>query len=213
MGTNTRVNEFVLGAIPMQELQEALRRNVSLVVGHEDEILKWLAYGDNIVKVCDVVLGHAKIIKEKIDYIIATFRDEIDYSRTITDLIKVGKYDEVSEGVNEENYPSDEGVIKWRVEYAVFDFGRDILSDEVIPEIKKKGYLPTTIKETLIFRERHTNVQQEYSIIMALGSFSESGDVVYLRRKGLKCLIKARPMDTLWSSSCRFLGIRKISSY
>lgn len=50
-------DKFVFGVGPAEKIQEAFRRNIKDVRGHEMEILEWLAEGDNIVKVGQVAHG------------------------------------------------------------------------------------------------------------------------------------------------------------
>lgn len=53
-------NEFVFGVGPADKIQTALRRNQQ-VIGHEMEILEWLATGDNVSRLGEVIRGFSEI--------------------------------------------------------------------------------------------------------------------------------------------------------
>ena len=106
-----------------------------------------------------------------------TYTVTVDYSKSVTELVKEGKYDWANDSITTSNFPSKEKGSK-RVEITLFKFKENITSKEVVKKMKAKGYRPATIKELLTLGVNKPDLQRG-NWIVALGSkwLGSFGDV------------------------------------
>ncbi len=136
----------------------------------------------------------------------------VDYSRSISDLLKAGKYDAVDpllRSVNEGSFLSSEKEKK-EVEFGLFHFGKYMLSAKAVSEMKKAGYHPATTQELLLWGENNSEKYSKHPVF-ALGSIV---DIDGGRRAGVLRKASGRHCADLvffgsgwWLDSC-FLAVR-----
>ena len=135
----------------------------------------------------------------------------VDETKTVEELVSEGKYDFDNDNINSENFSRPENGTKIEKNIVLFDFGKKMISEQVIAEMEKKGYRPATAHENLSLGIALPELQRDFSII-ALGSVCVMDDICYV--VGL-CEIGGRRYAGLgrfsanWGGSCRFAGIRK----
>lgn len=94
----------------------------------------------------------------------------VDYTMSLSDMIKVGQYNWVNSDVSEKNFPRNSatnGQVTTKAE--LLHFGRDISSDDALAEMGKLRFRPATLEELLAFGAKYPEVQREFPIV-ALGS-------------------------------------------
>ena len=117
-------------------------------------------------------------------------------------LIKKQKFNYVNSNITETNFPKPD---RFSTDYKVFIFDRYILSEDVIKEMEKEGYVPANIYELLSYTGKET-------WLIALGSACVSGGylrVLCLCGSGSGRELRLDSFDGDWSNFCRFVGVRK----
>lgn len=151
-------------------------------------------------------------IEEVIDITI-----NIDYTKTINELIKDGKYNWVNSGVTAENFSiSPEMTEKKEVSAKLFHFNRDISSEDVISEMDKVGYRPANLTELLSWGILFPELQKQFPIV-ALGAVWEKEEeeddyisyVPYLSGHDSWREIYLHWLILKWSNRYRFLAVMK----
>ncbi|HMP67491.1 MAG TPA: hypothetical protein PKA60_01970 [Candidatus Paceibacterota bacterium] len=144
-----------------------------------------------------------------VSYITATYKQSVDYRRTIYDSLKAGKYDEVNKDINDKNFLSPEfGEIE--VEFAMFHFNRNISSENAIASMMAEVYRPATMREKLAFGEKNPEVQLEFPVV-ALGQIIKlhgRRHVGGLGRNGSRRDVDLYHFDGDWDARYRFLAVR-----
>ncbi len=135
----------------------------------------------------------------------------INYSRSVEDGIKAGKYDWSNSDITSSHFPSEEVGTK-EVPIELVHFGRDIKTDEILSELDKMGMRPAILKELLALGEKRPDLQREFPVI-ALGSVWQNPRgyrfCAFLFRFGsLRDLRLAWVVDR-WGDYCRFAAVRK----
>jgi hypothetical protein len=130
-------------------------------------------------------------------------------SISLSDRIALGKYDSISDGINENNFPIIVGK-DYEVKYKIFLFnGRFISSDGVIKKMKIEGYHAGNIAELLKLGEIKPELQMEFPIV-ALDSVCDYHDVpvldYYVNTRRL--ILCSRRPD--WPCTYRFLGVCQV---
>lgn len=127
----------------------------------------------------------------------------------LSTLIEAIKFDWVNSDITDDLFATPKEV---STDYRIFDFGRNISSEEAIKEMEKDGYRPANAWELLGYAKIGWNNKD---LVVALGSVGGVGggrDVPYLRR-----VDSGRDLDLGWWGSdwgvyYRFLGVRNLSS-
>ena len=134
----------------------------------------------------------------------------VDYTMSLADMIKAGKYDWTNHDITEKRFPvKGEGKKETAVE--LIHFNRVMNSNQVEQELDKMGLRPGTIEELLAFGATFPETQRKFPIL-ALGSVAEiSGGrvVAYLDGGGSERRLRLYWPDNDWSVVCRFLAVRK----
>lgn len=139
-----------------------------------------------------------------------TYNIMVDYTRSLTEMIKAGKYDWVNDDIDSKHL-SLKGKGKHELSATLFHFDRYIKSDDAIAKMDKQGYRPAAIEELLALGEKYPDLQREF-LIVALGSVW--WDLGY---RGVPCLDQSSSDRDLglyrfsgeWDPHCRFLALRK----
>ena len=134
----------------------------------------------------------------------------INYTRTIEDGVKAGKYDWANSDITTNHFPSKETGTK-EVSIELIHFGQDKTTDEVLSELDKKGLRPATLKELLALGEKHPDLQREF-LIVAFGSVWQDADdryCAYLDGGGSERGLDLGWVDGRWDDFFRFAAVRK----
>ena len=138
----------------------------------------------------------------------------VDYTRTVAEMVKVGKYDWSNNNITADHYPipQDKAGKKEDINTKVFHFNRAISSADAVKEMEKEGYRPATAHEIMDFGEKNPELQRQFPIV-ALGSVWQYGIlyrfVLVLGEGGSKRLLKLSFWDGGWADFYRFLAVRK----
>lgn len=150
--------------------------------------------------------------KDKIAISKSSYDVVVDYSRTLAEMVEVGKYDFVNDDITAEHF-AVEGEGKHKVAVTLFHFNRYIESDEVIAEMDRQGFRPDNIEELLALGEQHPELQRMF-LIVGLGS-------VWLNSNGKRNVpslyensncnrgLDLPWFDYGWGGDYRFAGARK----
>ena len=119
-------------------------------------------------------------------------------------LLKNYSFRYVNENITDENFPY---VKREHGDYKIFSFNKYILSEEVIKEMDKEGYIPCTIHELLEWEEWNG-----IDFVVALGSVCELDGyrhVAYLCGISDHRGLGMGYLDGDWIGSYQFAGVRK----
>jgi len=128
---------------------------------------------------------------------------------SLRSLISACNLDWVNSNVTAENFPIPAG-FQFATETKLFHFERTVSSEEVITEMKLKGWNPATIFDLLEFGAKNPELQRQIPII-ALGSVCEIDSVrhvVYLRKRGAEREIRLHWFVRPWGGRFLFLAVR-----
>lgn len=122
--------------------------------------------------------------------------------------IAVGEYDESNTGINQENFPDDPTAVgEWL--WRLFDFERDISSEDAARAITACGWQPAKLDHLLALGAKYPREQLNYPIT-AVGSCSATRFPVV----PLLCCTPSgkRSLDLQWWTAswptfCRFLAV------
>lgn len=141
------------------------------------------------------------------------FRVIVDYSKSLTEMIRAGNYDAVERNIDADHFPiKDQGKIGLDIE--LIHYGKYMFGDDIIRDLNSRGLRPATLPELLAFGSAYPNKQREFPI-MALGS-------LWRRWHGFRCVPFLHGLDSNsrrwlsfrfwfggWYDICRFAAIRK----
>lgn len=136
----------------------------------------------------------------------------VDYSKTLDDMIALGKYDWKNYDLTAKRFSiTGEGVQEFEARY--FHFNRAISSEDALRLIKEDdgGWEPAKTEHLLVFGANNPDEQRKFPIV-ALGSVGEvSGDrlVPYLDGDGSRRNLGLYWFDGGWGACCRVLAVRK----
>ena len=138
-----------------------------------------------------------------------TYTVTADYSKTIDEMLKNGKYDWANDDITADHFPSKEKGTK-RIKIALFKFDHDISGEDVIRKMGK-GFRPASLKEILSLGAQYPDLQRK-DWIVALGSTWRDSDgnvyVPYLGNDGGFRSLYLRWWDGDWRSYWRFAGVQ-----
>jgi len=138
----------------------------------------------------------------------------VDYSKTLQQMLTDGNYDWTDSDISEKNFHliTEINDDKRSVSAKLFCFGRNISSQEVISKIKKAGYRPATITELLVLGKNYPKIQKKFSVV-ALGSvWHNAGGFRYVPVLGFSNRGRGVVLswyDGRWSDHFYFLAINK----
>lgn len=140
-----------------------------------------------------------------------TYPVSVDYSLSVKQVVKLGKYDWVNSDINDKNYKTGK---KGKAEVAVelIHFNRPISSEDALKKIDQNGYRPAELHELLTLGEKHPNLQREFFIV-ALGSVWQDPNgnrsVPCLYRNASKRNLYLFWLGSDWADGWRFAVVRK----
>ena len=135
----------------------------------------------------------------------------VDYSRTVADGIRAGRYDYVNSDITARHFPTTRtGTHEEKVELMHLD--RDISTEDALREMDAHGYRPADLHELLAFGEKYPEIQREFPVV-ALGSVwrSRAGSryVPSLDGDGTERDLGLEWDARDWDAGCRFAVVRK----
>lgn len=152
----------------------------------------------------------AKFAQMVVGVVRQTFKVVVDYGRSLSEMVKAGRYDWVNENIISENFPGA-GHGKAEREIVLFHFNRAISSDDAIKGMESAGYRPAVVEELLALGEVQPELQRHFPIV-ALGSVWQdprgNRSVPYLGRFGAERSLDLFCFDDDWDGSCRFAAVR-----
>ena len=182
--------------------------NVLREKGITDEEIHSLVTKDGDVLIGAIADAIVEFLKKTKKIIYSIF---VDYTKSIEELVKLGKYDWANGDITTKNFPTKRSG-KMKTEINLIHFDRSISSEEVLKELDKMGYRAAELYELLTFGARYPDVQREFPVV-ALGSVwqspSASRCVAYLRRRDSKRYLLLYDFGRGWSAYCRFAAVRK----
>lgn len=130
---------------------------------------------------------------------------------SLADRIARGKYDWVNDDITEAHFPTNIPA-DYDVEYKLFHFDRNILSEDAIREMEREGFRPGTLAELLTLGETQPELQKQFPVI-ALGSVWRGSDG-YRNVPALDWDDDGRGLGLVWfeddwDADFRFLAVRK----
>lgn len=141
---------------------------------------------------------------------------EIDYQLSLSEILRLGKYDQVNESVNEVNFPLVSNELKSTELIAkLFKFGGLVGSEEATQLMKADGFDPSPIRELIFLGLRYPFLQQSFFIVGLGSTWKRYGDLFVpgLSKNSInQRIINLYSYKGIWPSSCRFLGIQKMSA-
>ncbi len=143
--------------------------------------------------------------------VVPAYSAVVDYSQSLVEMVSAGKYDWVSEGITEKNFPKTMSG-KVRVNFELVHFNRNITSDIAVMGLGGMGLRPATIWELLAFGAKYPELQREFPVV-ALGSVAKIEDSRHV--VGFFMIVSKRSVDHLctwghdWTRNVRFLAVRK----
>lgn len=97
-----------------------------------------------------------------------TYPITVNYDLSLAAMVGAGQYNWVHLDITEKNFPvSKKGIQNVTIE--VIQFDRAVRSEEVLPQLDRRGLRPATIEELLALGAKYPEMQQRFSIA-AFGS-------------------------------------------
>lgn len=135
----------------------------------------------------------------------------VDYSQTVEELIRSGRYDWVNSDITPRNFPSRE---KGQAQLDIFllNFDRNISSEDAIKAMDAQSLRPAILEELLTLGIAFPDLQRQNSIV-ALGSTwrlpGGSESVPYLYGSGSLRGLSLAWFGGVWAPHWRFAAARK----
>lgn len=145
----------------------------------------------------------------------------VDYSRNLEQMIAAGRYggdgDNWNRDITFKRFPIVGSGIA-HLEFAIFDFGRAISSDDAVEAIraydKTNPWEPAKTEHTLAYGASYTGGQKKNPIIGLGSSATVDGDICVLRLRlrvsGRDHRLGLDKRNVIWTAQCGFLAIRII---
>jgi hypothetical protein len=138
------------------------------------------------------------------------FRIEVDYSSSIAEMIRAGRYDRVHRAVTPRNFRLTSSGHRL-VELVLVQFSHHVAPLEAVVMMRERGYRPAVIEELLALGSRHPDLQRTIPIA-ALGTAR-----VVENRRFVPCLGGSKSERELnlvviyrrWSVYYRFAFVRE----
>lgn len=165
-----------------------------------------------------------------------TYIVSVDYTRTLAQMIEVGKYDWEASDITEEHFPIERpsnfsvptidgghhrtlSVQNCEVKLVLVHLNNVARTDEVVRYMDKLGLRPARIEELLAFGEKYPDIQRHFPVA-AIGSFwVDSGhrNVPFLDSGSYRRISDERRILSLdwdgralkWADRYRFLAVSK----
>jgi hypothetical protein len=199
-------SEFLKGAGKMWAIMQVIV-NAVLEMGGSDEDLHRLLNDNSLVKqIAELIVSGKKAVAK-------TYNVMVDYSMSLADMIKAGKYDWSNDDITDKRF-SFQGTGQHEVELVMVHLNRSATTREVRQYMDEQGLEPAKIEHLLAFGATYPEIQREFPIIALGSSFVPvHGDRIYpylhCRGGGRMLSLRWNDDDRPWVESCRFLAVGK----
>lgn len=144
---------------------------------------------------------------------VQTYAVSVDYSLSIEEMVRAGRYDWSNESITSKNFPRLQSWGKREVEVELVHLDRYMRNgDGVIRELDKRGYRPATLPELLALGAQYPDLQRTYSI-PAFGSVWQDPDgdryVAYLDGRASNRGLDLDWLEDGWRLYWCFAAVRK----
>jgi len=141
----------------------------------------------------------------------SVFSIVVDYSLSLAEMVKAGKYDWVNDDITAKHFPA-KGEGKKELAIELIHFNRRTSSEEALQEMDKQGFRPATIEELLALGSAYPELQRKFPIA-ALGSVWQDPNGY----RHVPCLGESVSRRSLhlhwlgggWGGDWRFAAVRK----
>lgn len=139
------------------------------------------------------------------------FKVEVDYGKTLAEMIESGRYDWTNDDITSKRFPiRGEGKVERAL--VLVHPNRMVSTDEALSELDRRGLRPAKIEELLALGITRPELQKEFPIV-ALGSHwvDPHGDryFAYLDWDDDERNLRLRWYGNVWYEIYRFLAVRK----
>ncbi len=176
-----------------------------------DQVLNLGGKDEDLRRVLSDQILAEKIARLFIERNSEVFPVTVDYSQSLAQMIVAGKYNWVNPDITQEHFPiTASGTVELLPE--LVHFGKSMSTDDVLKELDRRGFRPTTLPELLAFGTKFPEKQREFPVVSLGSVWADSrGDrrvpVLdgYPSERGLDLYWVGRD----WHVDCRFLVARK----
>lgn len=161
--------------------------------------------------------GVQRFLRDEVEIVVnktaeSNFTVVIDYGLSLSEMIKLGKYDWVNNDITENHFPV-KGVGKKEIVIELVHFNLILNSEDAIKEMTERGLRSATIEELLGLGAAYPDIQRKFPIV-AIGSVwqgPDSGDryVPCLNESASERDLHLSWLDSGWYESWRFAAVRK----
>lgn len=151
----------------------------------------------------------------------STFSVKFTGKESFQKLIKLGKYYSVDEELTEIN-PKPEKIQKGLKKLSVLKFSETVPMEDVVAQLKARGFRPATVIELLAFGAQEIYAQDfDGSPILSPDAALEFVDTydeermiqknyIYLRRIGDKRILSVNTIGSFWNKNWRCLAVKLV---
>ena len=197
---------FLSGMGKAFEIFRAIVNAVMDIGGDDSDLERILTDVDLRKQIADLIVKTKKAVGD-------IYTAVVDYSMSLSDMIKVGKYDRVNGNITAENFPIN-GSDKVEVSFELVHLNKPASSEEVLLHMEKNNLRPVNLEELLAFGAKYPEIQREFPICALGSSLDDRGS-----SRCVPCLYgndSGRDLGLYWFDDCwsddyhyRFLAVRK----
>jgi len=206
MSRKAKKGEFVSALGVVFEIIKKISDAIKSLGGNDEDLRRVLTEDGLAKKVAEVIMTSKQKACE-------TYKVIVDYSLSLTEMIKAGKYDWFCDKITDKHF-TIQGAGQHEVELVLVHLDRYAMTKEVLEYLKEQCLEPAKIEHLLAFGAAYRDVQREF-LIVALGSawvhvygfiFCPS---LHSYVGGHKLCLSGGGDDARWLRSRRFLAFRK----
>ncbi|MDD5340844.1 MAG: hypothetical protein PHC97_00170 [Patescibacteria group bacterium] len=199
-------SEFLKAAGKMWSIMQAITNAVLELGGGDDDLHRLLTDSKLVKQVAELIMFGRQKASD-------TYRVVVDYGKTLTEMIKLGKYAWVNDDISDKHFPV-QGVGQQEAELVLVHLNKDATTKEALAHLDGLGLKPASIEHLLAFGAANPDVQREFPIV-ALGSVwvdafgNRSCPYLNFTDGERKLFLYWFGGDGHWGACCRFLAVRK----
>lgn len=199
-------SEFLKSAGKMWSIMQAIVNAVLEMGGGDEDLHRLLTDSKLAQQVAKLIMSGRQKAGD-------TFKVVVDYSKSLAEMIRLGKYDWANDDINDKHFPI-QGAGQHEAELVLVHFNKDITTKEVLAHLSSNDLKAAEIEHLLVFGTIYPEIQKEFPVV-ALGSVWVLGggfrDCPYLSfvGGGRELGLGWRGDDDQWGGGCRFLAVRK----
>jgi hypothetical protein len=206
MSRGNKKGEFVSAAGIIFEIIKKISDAIRTLGGTDEDLRRLLTDSKLVKQIAELIMSGRQKASD-------TYKVVVDYGKTLTEMIKLGKYAWVNDDISDKHFPI-QGAGTQEAELVLVHLNREATTKEVLEHLNALGLEPAKVEHLLAFGAAYPEIQKEFPIV-ALGSIWV-GDVGYRGcpfldfgdgKRGLD--LRWRDDDDHWRDDCRFLAVRK----